>query len=419
MSEMPVVKHVNMRFPLPLLTALKRIAQEDGRSLHGEVLWILREYVARRERARMKTTVQVRLYPTPEQAEFLQAHGQEYISTSNVLVQALVSDVLPEKASTKDFTAALPSAVRNQALRDARSVWTRSFALGRIPVLRKPICQWNNQNWRIEDATLLLPVYLDGQARHTAIRCAPLTPARQEGQPGLLRITHKRGKWIADIAFTLPVPAPTPAPGIMGIDLGVKLPAVIHVVGKGTRYLGNGRYQRMMRHRFCARRKQLQKAGKVRAVCASQGQEQRWMRDINHKLSRQIVTHTQTQGMGVIHLERLAGIRQWTHQGTARTSRGAKNAMARKNNRMIATWTFHQLSTFIAYKAERLGIHVEMVDPAYTSRTCPACFHRNKAQDRRYVCAECGWGGHRDAVGAINISRRTGAGGNSPCAAIA
>lgn len=51
MSELPTVKHVNMRFPLPLLTALKRIAQEDGRSLHGEVLWILREYVARRERA--------------------------------------------------------------------------------------------------------------------------------------------------------------------------------------------------------------------------------------------------------------------------------------------------------------------------------------------------------------------------------
>ena len=53
-------------------------------------------------------------------------------------------------ASTKDFTAALPSAVKNQALRDARSVWKRSFELGRIPVLRKPICQWNNQNWRIE-----------------------------------------------------------------------------------------------------------------------------------------------------------------------------------------------------------------------------------------------------------------------------
>jgi hypothetical protein len=106
----------------------------------------------------VKTTVPIRLYPTPEHAALLRAQCQEYISTSNVLVQALDSDVLPDGgqgASTKDFTTALPSAVKNQALRDARSVWKRSFELGIIPVLRKPICQWNKQNWRMEGDTLL------------------------------------------------------------------------------------------------------------------------------------------------------------------------------------------------------------------------------------------------------------------------
>jgi len=116
--------------------------------------------------------------------------------------------------------------------------------------------------------------------------------------------------------------------------------------------------------------------------------------------------------VGIIRLERLAGIRR----RTARTSRGAK---ARKNNRLIATWTFHQLAGFIAYKAERAGIAVEWVDPAHTSQICPACFHRNKATDRRYVCAECGWTGHRDTVGAINNSRRTGRRGHSAGAAVA
>ena len=97
----------------------------------------------------MQTTVPVRLYPTPDQAATLRAHCQEYIGTVNVLVAALDSDVLPDGgtgASTKDVTAALPSAVKNQVLRDARSVWKRSLALGVLPVLRKPICQWNNQN---------------------------------------------------------------------------------------------------------------------------------------------------------------------------------------------------------------------------------------------------------------------------------
>jgi IS605 OrfB family transposase len=349
----------------------------------------------------------------------LRAHCQEDSSTITVLTPALDGGVLPddgERASTQAFTAALPSAVKHQALRDAHSVWKRSFELGRLPVLHQPICQWNNQNWRIAGEALVLPVYQDGQVRQVAMRCAPLA---QEGPPGLLRIKRKRGKWIAEIAYTLPAVGPPSEPGVMGVDLGVKIPAVIHVATKGTRYLGHGRSQRMMRRRFYARRKQLQRAGKVRAVRKSQGKERRWMRDVNHKRSRQIVNHARSQGVGTIRLEQLAGIRQRTHQRTARTSRGAKRSQARKHNRMIATWPFYQLGTFIAYKAERVGIRVEQVDPAYTSQTCPACFTRHKAQDRRYVCSDCGWTGHRDAVGAINISRRTGLHGHSAGAAIA
>jgi len=95
------------------------------------------------------------------------------IGTVNVLVQALDSGVLPDEgqaASTKDFTAALPSAVKNQALRDARSVWRRSVVLGVIPVLRKPLCKWNKQNWRLEGETLVLSVCSEGTVRQIAVR---------------------------------------------------------------------------------------------------------------------------------------------------------------------------------------------------------------------------------------------------------
>ena len=91
----------------------------------------------------------------------------------------------------------------------------------------------------------------------------------------------------------------------------------------------------------------------------------------------------------------------------------------------MATWTFHQLATFIAYKAERAGSTVDWVDPAHARQIGPACFRRNAgnagnaATDRRYVCAECGWTGHRDSVGAINSSRRTGRCGHSSGAAVA
>jgi IS605 OrfB family transposase len=348
-----------------------------------------------------KTTLQVRLYPTPEQGHRLLAHCQEYIRTINVLVKAFESGVLEGKVSTKDFSAYLPSAVKNQALRDAQSVFKRSLDLDCLPFLKKPICQWNNQNWRIEHGVLILPLCIDGKIHQAHIRCADLV---MEGRPGILRIKKKRGKWIADIALTVEDAPRTDGQSVMGIDLGIKVPAVAHISGKGTRFFGNGRSQRYLRRRFYSQRKKLQKAKKPRAVKKSKGKEARWMKNSNHQLSRQIVNHAQEQGVGTIKVESLAGIRK----GTTRTSGGAK---ARKNNRMQNSWSFYQLRLFITYKAERLGIKVEQVDPAYTSQECPACSARNKAQDRTYVCAECGWMGHRDGVGAINISRRTGLSG--------
>ncbi len=350
----------------------------------------------------LQNTVQVRLYPTPDQGRVFMAHCLEYIGTVNVLVSALDADMLDKEFSTKDFVAALPSAVKNQALRDAHSVFKRSLELGTLPVLKKPLCQWNCQNWHMEQGVLTIPISLDGKTQHREIRCAAV---QLVGLPGILRIKKKRDKWMADVTMTIAKPAPVEQDGVMGIDLGIKVPAVTYVPGGRARFFGNGRYQKQMRRRFYARRKKLQKAKKTRAVKKNKGKEARWMKNINHHLSRQIVNHASAQGAGTIKVEALAGIRK----GTTSTSRGAK---ARKNNRMKNSWSFSQLTYFIAYKAARLGIRVEAVDPAYTSQECPVCKHRNKANDRTYVCAECGWMGHRDKVGAINISRRAGLSGH-------
>ncbi|MGH2481599.1 MAG: hypothetical protein ACRDHW_18255, partial [Ktedonobacteraceae bacterium] len=81
----------------------------------------------------LENTVAVRLYPTAEQACMLMAHCLEYISTVNVLVLAYDADMIEDDFSTKDFVASLPSAVKNQVLRDAKSVFKRSLELGCIP----------------------------------------------------------------------------------------------------------------------------------------------------------------------------------------------------------------------------------------------------------------------------------------------
>ncbi|MER3403653.1 MAG: hypothetical protein C4337_10335, partial [Armatimonadota bacterium] len=47
--------------------------------------------------------------------------------------------------------------------------------------------------------------------------------------------------------------------------------------------------------------------------------------------------------------------------------------------RVQHSWGFHQLGSFIEYKARLAGVLVVLVDPRNTSRTCPACGHVSKA----------------------------------------
>ena len=244
-------------------------------------------------------TYQGRLYPTADQGRLLMAHCQEYISTVNVLVHALDTDAIAHDASfsTKDVRAALPSAVKNQALRDAKSVFARSLTLDIVPVLKKPLCQWNNQNWSIKQGVLTLPVCIEKKIQQIELVCAEVALV---GQAGVLRIKKKRGKWIADITMTQEKPSSTEAQGVMGIDLGIKVPAVAFVPGCGAKFFGNGRYQRAKRRMFYAQRKELQKAKKTRTLKKRERKESRWMKDCNHKMSHEMVTHAMESGVGVI-----------------------------------------------------------------------------------------------------------------------
>ncbi|GAC1358068.1 MAG: hypothetical protein NVS2B12_20690 [Ktedonobacteraceae bacterium] len=175
-----------------------------------------------KKQAKPITTIQIRLYPTPEQSHLLMAHCQEYIATINVLIASIDADILPENASSKDFVSPLPSIVKCQALQDAYSVFKRSLELGVIPILKKPICVWNNQNWHLTDTTLKIPVYRNGKAERIAIACDGWVYA---GKAGTLRIKKKRNKWIADISLTLPDVTYTESEKVMGVDLGINVPA--------------------------------------------------------------------------------------------------------------------------------------------------------------------------------------------------
>ncbi|AHD04960.1 transposase [Paenibacillus larvae subsp. larvae DSM 25430] len=215
---------------------------------------------------------------------------------------------------------------------------------------------------------------------------------------GLMRIIEKSGKWYAQISIEVPTSV-TNNENIMGIDLGLKVPAVSVTSTGKTRFFGNGRENKYIRRKYQQRRRKLGKLKKLSVIRKPGNKEQRWMKDQNHKISRQIVDTAIQEGASIIKLERLENIRK-----TARTSR--------KNAKNLHSWTFYQLQQFISYKANLVGIKIVEVNPAYTSQTCPACGEKNKAKDRWYECS-CGFNAHRDRVGAINIMNQPVADGNS------
>ena len=315
-----------------------------------------------------------------------------------------------DKRTSKDVDAALPSCLKNQCIKDAKSVFNKykknvketnrwnkkhpdELKSATCPILKKLAAIWNNQNYSMEADKIGFPVFLNGKSTKIYVKAIISTEQLEllsSFKKGSLRITPKGKKLIAQIAINKPT-LKTSDNGIMGVDLGLKVPAVCFIDTKKVRFVGNGRKNKYLKRKFRSDRKRLGKAKKVNAIRKSRNKEQRIMRDIDHKMSREIVNFAEDHHVGVIRMEKLTNIR-----ATVRTNR--------KNEKNLHTWSFYRLASYIEYKAALVGIRVEYVDPAYTSQVCPVCGKRNHAKDRKYVCS-CGFHGHRDIVGAVNISK--------------
>ena len=363
---------------------------------------------------KIQITVKVKLEPKKEQLDHILGATKEYIRLVNQIVSDSVLADKPLKLTSKDVVADLPSAVKNQAIRDAKSVFARykkSLHANaklepekqkevKVPVLKKLVAIWNNQNYSLKDNILSFPVWIDSKSKCLGIKVI-LNDYQQErltGKLGSLRITQKAGKYIAQIAVDVSQEHKQTG-AVMGVDLGLKIPAVAVVKGGKTKFLGNGRQNKFVKRKYRSTRRKLGKLKKLSAIRKRHDKEQRWMKDQDHKISRQIVNFAKENNVATIRLEKLSGIRQ-----TARTSR--------KNAKNLHSWSFYRLAHFIEYKARLSGISTEYVDPKHTSQKCPLCQQLNKANDRKYTC-RCGFNSHRDRVGAMNIISATVADGKS------
>lgn len=226
--------------------------------------------------------------------------------------------------------------------------------------------------------------------------CAPQKFHYQLAQvKGDAKLFERDGNWYAMLPVRAETPTPTASSGertFIGVDLGIVRLAT--VATPDTVKFFNGRSIRHRREHFADVRRRYQRHGRIDKVKATRGKERRWMKDINHKISRQLVDLANEYDNPVIVFERLDGIRYRT--------RGSK-----RFNRMMSSWAFRQLIDFVQYKCEREGIPVIFVDPRGTSKTCNKCGHStraNRPDQGTFRCVACGFEANADYNAARNIA---------------
>jgi putative transposase len=119
-------------------------------------------------------------------------------------------------------------------------------------------------------------------------------------------------------------------------------------------------------------------------------QQAKRVRDMEHKVSREVVNTAVELEAGTIAIGDVRSVAD-------------KGKLGKKSNQKVSNWSHGKLRQYLTYKAESEGITTELVNERYTSQTCPSCGCRHKPRGRRYVCGQCGFSGHRDGVGAVNI----------------
>lgn len=343
-------------------------------------------------------TLQAKLNPTKEQIKLIDDGSLDYINTINELVSEMVIDKKATKKTSANVVVSLNSAVKNQAIKDAKSVFKKAkkSKYKIIPILKKPVIVWNNQNYTVNGDSVSMPFMIDGKSKKIEIKADlnnDIFHNISNGKLRTLRVTKKGRKYIAQISITLNIKPKTEGQA-MGVDLGILIPAVATTEDGKVKFFGNGRQNKYYRRYHKTKRVKLGNAKKLNAIKKMNNKEQRYMNNQDHKISREIVNFAKNNNVCVIRLECLEGISK-----TTRTSR--------KNKKNIYNWSFYRLSMYIEYKANLEGIRVEYVNPKYTSQMCPSCGEKHKANGRSYFCNDCGFRTHRDLVGAKNIINAT------------
>ncbi|MCK4319292.1 transposase [Candidatus Micrarchaeota archaeon] len=177
---------------------------------------------------------------------------------------------------------------------------------------------------------------------------------------------------------------------IIGVDRGIN-----NLIATSENWLVDGKETFRIKQRYVKLRSRLQSKGTRSArrhLKKVSGKEKRFMRNINHCISKRLIEDAGKDG--VIVLENLKGIRYARHR--------------RKQNWLFSNWAFHQLQQFLEYKGEEYGVAIEYVRAKNTSKTCSVCgsLRRGQRIGDIFRCKACKASFNADINASFNILHR-------------
>ncbi len=347
----------------------------------------------------MNITIQLKLLPTPEQADALKRTLETANAACNSISQVAFSaqtfrqfaiHKLTYQAVRETFHLSAQLTVRCIAKVAAAYTLDRKTQRSFAP---HGAIAYDDRILSFARPDALVSIWtLDGRQAIPFV-CGERQRALLEHQRGESDLAFVGGCWHLFVTCDVETPELIDAEGVLGIDLGVT-----NIATDSDGETHSGKAIKNVRYRYRRLRTKLQKLGTLgsrRRLRKLAGKERRFAKHVNHCISKRIVAKAECT-------KRAIALEELTHIRTRMKARRSQRAT-------LHSWAFAQLRAFIVYKAALKGVPVHFVDPRNTSRTCPACGHcakENRKTQASFVCTSCGFAGPADVIAAGNIARR-------------
>jgi IS605 OrfB family transposase len=301
----------------------------------------------------MKLTAQLKLLPTPEQADALKRTLEAANAACNY-----ISDIAFSSSTFGKF------ALQKLCYRDVRETFGLAAqmtirALAKVGDAYKldketkrmfrPLASiaYDDRllSFALPDSSISIWT-LNGRQPIPFV-CGPRQRAMLATRQGESDLLFHRGNFYLLVTCQVEEIDPQAVDDVLGIDLGVT-----NIATDSDGEIHSGKTIKHVRYRHRRLRNKLQKLGTLgsrRRLRTLSGPEKRFAKHVNHCLSKRIVAKAE-------RTKRAIALEDLTHIRTRARARRSQRAT-------LHSWAFAQLRAFVTYKARLLGVSIHFVDP--------------------------------------------------------